>query len=208
VAVVDRRGMTPLSEEVLYEWYRSTPELHPFVAEYHRLQLEHWIWRNRERLCGRVMDVGVQNPRRWIGPGYFTLGYSADTQSDKVGDVTDLPLEDGELDAIVCTEVLEHCADPFYAVAEMHRVLKPGGLLLVTSPFLWPWHGTADYPDYWRFTDQGWRYLLRNFSTLDIQPCAWTTQGLQLIDAVRHMEGWGSPVDVHGHTAYLCEATR
>jgi len=196
-----------LSEQALNEWKRTTT-LHPFVPEYHRLQLEHWIWRNRERLTGRVMDVGVQNPRRWIGPEYFTFGHTGDTQSDRIGDLTDLPFENEELDAIVCTEVLEHCADPFYAVIEMHRVLKEGGLLLVTSPFLWPWHGNADYPDYWRFTDQGWRYLLRDFSTLTVQACAWTDEGAQLVDRVRQVEGWGSPHDVYGHTAYLCEAIK
>jgi SAM-dependent methyltransferase len=195
--------------DALYDWYRTRrSELHDFVVDFHRLQLEYWIWANRERLDGRVMDVGCQNPRRWIGPGYFTLGYTGDTQSDRIGDVTNLPLQDEELDAIVCTEVLEHCAEPFYAVLEMHRVLKTGGLLLVTSPFFWPWHGNAHYPDYWRFTDQGWRYLLRDFLNVEVHACAWTDEGGSLIDRVRQVEGWGSPYDVHGHTAYLCEATK
>lgn len=198
-----------LSGQALFDWYNTHRyELHSFVVDYHRLQLEHWIWCNRERLSGRVMDVGCQNPRRWIGPGYFTLGYTADTSSDRLGDVTNLPLAEDELDAIVCTEVLEHCADPFYATIEMHRVLKPGGLLLVTSPFLWPWHGTPNYPDYWRFTDQGWRYLLREFSSVELQVCEWTDAGAAFIDQVRHVEGWGNPADVHGHTAYLCEAIK
>jgi SAM-dependent methyltransferase len=197
------------SRYALENWYATHRHtLHPFVVDYHRLQLEHWIWRNRGRLSGRVMDVGCQNPRRWLGEGYFTLGYTADTQSDRLGDVTELPIDDEELDGIVCTEVLEHCADPFYAVTEMHRVLKPGGLLLVTSPFFWPWHGTADYPDYWRFTDQGWRRLLRAFSSVDVQPCEWMRETAVHLDAVRQLEGWGSPLDVYSHTAYLCEATK
>jgi len=197
-----------LTEHALNEWRASTPGLHNFVPEYHRLQLEYWIWCNRDRLSGRVMDVGVQNPRRWIGDGYFTFGHSADTQSDRFGDLTNLPFAEEDLDAIVCTEVLEHCADPFYAVLEMHRVLKPGGLLLVTSPFLWPWHGNAHYPDYWRFTDQGWQHLLRDFSTVSIQACEWTPQGQHHLDWVRQVENWGHPYDVHGHTGYLCEAIK
>lgn len=196
------------SVDELHAWRASTPGLHDFVPDYHRLQLEHWIWEQRARLTGRVMDIGAQNPRRWIGTGYFTLGHTSDTQSDQVGDVTELPFDDEDLDAIVCTEVLEHCTDPFRAVDEMHRVLKPGGLLLVTSPFLWPWHGNAHYPDYWRFTDQGWKHLLRQFADLTVQTCAWTPEGATYVDRVRHMEGWGSPYDVHGHTGYLCEAIK
>lgn len=200
--------LTAPSPEVLLAWRASTPGLHDFVPDYHRLQLEHWIWQQRERLTGRVMDIGVQNPRRWIGAGYFTLGHTSDTQSDRVGDLTALPFNDEDLDAIVCTEVLEHCANPFRAVAEMHRTLKPGGLLLVTSPFLWPWHGTQHYPDYWRFTDQGWRHLLRHFASVVLQDCEWTTAGTHHLDCLRYVEGWGDPRDVHGHTAYLCEAIK
>jgi SAM-dependent methyltransferase len=189
-------------------WRERHRELHEFVPDYHRLQLEHWIFANRARLQGKVMDIGVQNPRRWIGNGYFTLGHTSDTQSDKVGDVTALPFEDEELDAIVCTEVLEHCVDPFKAVDEMHRVLKPGGLLLVTSPFIWPWHGTNNYPDYWRFTDQGWQYLLRAFGSVKIEPTQWTPEATDLLDLVRRFEGWGFVADVHCHTGYLCEAIK
>jgi SAM-dependent methyltransferase len=196
------------AHEDLHKWREHTPGLHDFVPDYHRLQLEHWIWQQRARLVGRVMDIGVQNPRRWIGNGYFTFGHTSDTQSDRIGDLTALPFEDEELDAIVCTEVLEHCADPFTAVGEMYRVLKTGGLLLVTSPFIWPWHGNADYPDYWRFTDQGWAYLLRAFSSRRIEPTAWTPEATQLLDLVRRFEGWGFLNDVHCHTGYLCEAIK
>jgi len=192
----------------LHAWRERTAGLHDFVPDYHRLQLEHWIFANRARLQGKVMDIGVQNPRRWLGNGYFTLGHTADTHSDRVGDVTALPFDDEELDAIVCTEVLEHCADPFIAVDEMRRVLKTGGLLLVTSPFLWPWHGTVNYPDYWRFTDQGWRHLLRHFSTVTVEPTQWTAEAEHLLDLVRRFEGWGFVHDVHGHTGYLCEAIK
>jgi len=45
-----------------------------------------------------------------------------------------LPFADGSFDRITCTEVLEHIADPAAAIADMARVLKPGGLLLLTTP--------------------------------------------------------------------------
>ncbi|MHC4481732.1 MAG: class I SAM-dependent methyltransferase [Planctomycetota bacterium] len=48
--------------------------------------------------------------------------------------VQGLPCEDGALDALTCTEVIEHLEDPFKAVREFNRVLKPGGLLVLTTP--------------------------------------------------------------------------
>lgn len=71
-------------------------------------------------------------------------------------------------DVVVCTEVLEHVVNPFAAVAEIHRLLKPGGLLLASSPFNFRIHGPL--PDCWRFTEHGWRALLNEFDNIHIKP--------------------------------------
>ena len=71
-------------------------------------------------------------------------------------------------DIVVCTEVLEHVVNPFAAVVEIHRLLKPGGLLLASSPFNFRIHGPL--PDCWRFTEHGWRALLNEFDILQIKP--------------------------------------
>ncbi|WP_336810480.1 class I SAM-dependent methyltransferase [Bosea sp. MMO-172] len=53
---------------------------------------------------------------------------------DYVCDITSIPVQEGEFDAVVCTEVLEHVPDPVGALRELVRVLKPGGLLVVSAP--------------------------------------------------------------------------
>lgn len=188
----------------LYQWYESSL-LHPIVVDYHRLQLEHWIWSKRHLLHGAIVDVGVITPRRWLGAGYRTLGLA---EGDVVGDLRAMPFETASIDSFLLTEVLEHCEDPFAAMREVHRVMKPGGLLLVTSPFLWPWHGTADYKDYWRFTHEGWALLLKAFSHVTIAPCTLTDEGQSLYDLMRRFECWGFSTEVRGTTGYLCEAIR
>lgn len=190
----------------LLHWMQHTEGLHEFVPDYHRLQLEHWIWTKREALGRDILDVGVYNPRRWLGDGYITFG---EHEEDTVGDLLKLPFLDGVFDGVVLTEVLEHCADPFKAMAEVFRVMRPGGLLLVTSPFLWPTHGIAgQYQDYWRFARQGWELLLKPFRDVEITACSWTAEGEAAYDFLRRFEAMGFTAQTEATTGYLCEARK
>ncbi|MCZ6597177.1 MAG: class I SAM-dependent methyltransferase [Planctomycetota bacterium] len=69
---------------------------------------------------------------------------------DVFGDGNRLPFADASLDTVLCTEVLEHVREPDRFVAEMARVLKPGGRLLLTVPFIQPLHELPS--DYYRYT--------------------------------------------------------
>ena len=51
-------------------------------------------------------------------------------------DIVDMPVDDASFDAVLCTEVIEHVPDPLAAITEMARVLRPGGTLLLTAPFV------------------------------------------------------------------------
>ena len=54
---------------------------------------------------------------------------------DFVCDVTDIPVSDSSFDNVLCTEVLEHVPDPVQAFKELHRVVRPGGRIVITVPF-------------------------------------------------------------------------
>jgi SAM-dependent methyltransferase len=82
-----------------------------------------------------------------------------------VCDAHQLPFADGCFDAVVAQAVLEHVMDPQRVVAEIHRVLKPGGLVYAETPFMQQVHDGAY--DITRFTMVGHRRLFRWFDELD-----------------------------------------
>lgn len=201
----------------LLAWYDEllvAEKIHRFIPDYHRLQMEHWLYERYDagELAGDVLDIGAQSPRRWIGAGYKTFGNTEDADSDVVGDLMNLTafVQPASKDAIICTEVLEHCKEPSTAMRKMFYALKPGGWLYVTSPFLWPWHGTQDYEDYWRFTHEGWRLLLANegFEKIAITGCAMTDEGIEAYHMMRRWEAMGFAALTGATTGYLCSARR
>jgi SAM-dependent methyltransferase len=88
-----------------------------------------------------------------------------------VGDVMRMPqVPEGRYDAIVSHQVLEHLPRPWDAVSEFHRVLRPGGSLIVSVPHLSRRHELPH--DYFRFTQEGLASLLRDagFDDIGVQP--------------------------------------
>ena len=143
------------------------------------------------RDAARVLDIGTsQRYAKELRPfenlfaekQYVAAGYRPSTSfgpynCDEHQDIQALTYPDGSFDAVLCIEVLEHVADPFKAVAEIKRVLRPGGRLLLTVPFLGAFHGKSgltpgheDYPDYWRFTHQGLQLMFRDLAKVEVIP--------------------------------------
>jgi SAM-dependent methyltransferase len=85
------------------------------------------------------------------------FGYESPDTLYYSGDVW--PVADQTTDFILCTETLEHIAEPSVFLGEAFRVLKPGGRILLTVPFMARWH-FIPY-DYWRYTPSGLDRLLQ-----------------------------------------------
>ena len=81
---------------------------------------------------------------------------------DRIEDLHRLSFTDGSIGTLIAVETLEHVADPYLAVREIERVLRPGGIAIVTTPFNFPIH---HMPDYTRFTPEGMARLLGGFRT-------------------------------------------
>jgi SAM-dependent methyltransferase len=100
---------------------------------------------------GTVLDVGcghmpyknflLASPSRVTNYiGLDLAGGPYCNRPDLTWDGNQLPLPDNAVNCALATEVLEHCPDPGNVLREMNRVLKPGGWVLITVPFLWPLH--------------------------------------------------------------------
>ncbi len=88
-----------------------------------------------------------------------------------MGDIHNIPLENENVDGIFCIAVLEHVKNPIRAMEEMHRVLKPGGKILIYVPFLYYYHAHEGYyGDYWRFTHDTLVGFAESFSNYDLVP--------------------------------------
>ncbi len=81
-----------------------------------------------------------------------------------------LPLGDASVDTVVLSCVLEHLPEPAAIWREMHRILRPGGKVLVCVPFLYPLHELPH--DYYRYTEFGLRRLAEEggFRVLSLEP--------------------------------------
>lgn len=101
--------------------------------------------------------------RRHIGIDYpltvdqhMSSGYSA-PQVDIYAAGEAIPLCDGSVHTVLCTQVLEHTPEPSDMLGEISRVLEPGGHLILTAPQEWGLH--QEPHDYYRYTKYGLRYL-------------------------------------------------
>lgn len=137
---------------------------HPQWLALNRRNTLKWAAKN---CSGTVLDVGcgdatlqvhVREKCKYLGldhPATRSLGYEG--KNNLYGDASWLPIKDRSIDTLVMLDVLEHLVNPRKAVAEAFRVLKPGGIVIFQTPFMYPMH---DEPhDYHRWTAHGLRAL-------------------------------------------------
>jgi hypothetical protein len=85
---------------------------------------------------------------------------------DRIENMHRLSCADASVGAVLCLDTLEHVANCHLAVEEMHRVLAPGGLLVLASVMDFEMHECP--ADYWRFTPKAIEMLMRRFETLQV----------------------------------------
>lgn len=148
----------------LKAWLKSRP-----LFAFNQVNRDRWVAQQAARLApgARVLDMGAgscpyrtlfahcryetQDFARLDGGQLLHGGYG---KIDYQCDIAAVPAADASFDAILCTEVLEHVAEPIKAIAEMARLLRPGGRLMLTAPLgsgihQEPYHYYGGYTPYW-----------------------------------------------------------
>ncbi len=110
-----------------------------------------------------IIDIG-SGPRRF-GPEFINLDIFPFPEVDIVADAAHLPFADNSIPALVSEAVLEHVEDPSVVTSELVRVLKPGGFLYVSVPFMTPYHASPD--DFTRWTVSGLKYMFKDLEIVE-----------------------------------------
>ncbi len=127
---------------------------------FRRYYLDLILEENKHVFKGRVLDVGGKrdNRRGSFEPPYeqvedwVFLNNDKQTNPDILIDLPNIPLEDNSIDVVLCTEVMEYIYDFRELLFQMGRVIKPGGVLILSTPFIGALHGDSE-GDYYRFTE-------------------------------------------------------
>lgn len=121
---------------------------------------------------GRILDIGSGTSRGYEGlfkpyvNEYLCLDRKSESGVDICSDCYNIPLEDESVDVIVSTQVLEHLDTPSKMLQESYRLLKPGGMVIMTIPMSWGLH--EEPYDFYRYTQYGIQYLFTEAGYKDI----------------------------------------
>jgi SAM-dependent methyltransferase len=182
-----RVALHPISTESLAEVKRVAKErLFPsitnsswLVLRARRRLFEQWLARLGDQELS-VLDVGGRiQPYRLLLNGreerYLAVDMRPSPLVNLLASAEDLPLEYGQFDLVICTQVLQYVKDPARAIAEIFRLLKPGGHLLLSVPAAYPRDSEHEC---WRFLPEALKFLLTPFSRIEIQSEGGTITGM------------------------------
>jgi SAM-dependent methyltransferase len=139
---------------------------------------------------GRLLDIGCgYQPYRHLFTqvdSYVGVDLPPNNRVEAHADGMELPFLAASFDTVLCNEVLEHVPEPAKLIGEVTRVLKEGGILLLTTPQTWGLH--HEPYDYYRYTKYGLRYLAEkyNLEIIEVTPTSglWATVAQRIADTL------------------------
>jgi SAM-dependent methyltransferase len=131
---------------------------------FRRILLDRDLAEASRHIEGVVLDIGGGRRRGSFRPpqgaNWIVLDIDRQLSPGLLGDAHNLPVKPETIDYVKCTELLEHVEHPEAVIKELTRVLKPGGTLILSTPFNWGIH--ADPHDFQRLTDQKLKMMLED----------------------------------------------
>jgi len=147
---------------------------------------------------GKILDCGA-GYRRTYFPHVVNLEIFPYPSTDVLSVNEELPFRDETFDAVFSLSVLEHVRDPFKSAAEISRVLKKGGVLYSSVPFLQPRHG---YPHhYYNMTNEGLKNLFE--PALKIEKSGVMQSGLPIWSLKWILQSWSEGLSGNSREEFL-----
>jgi len=141
-----------------------------------RGRVRRWIESHAGEMGGNVLEIGsrMHNPAAWwlynrdLATGaWLGIDIQDGHNVDRVQDIHDMPAEwKGQFSSVLCSEVMEHVARPWVALPKVREVIRPGGMIVITTLTTFHIHGYPD--DYYRYTESGLRLLLEDAGFVNI----------------------------------------
>jgi SAM-dependent methyltransferase len=171
-----------------------------------RRPLVEWL-RAQDVTGARVLDVGAGDRPydELLSSAAEVVGFDrpGNPHADLHGSLEAIPVDDASFDVALCLQVLEHVPDPAAAVRELHRVVRPGGRVLLSTHGIYPFHPNPD--DLWRWTNQGLERLFlttAEWASVTVRPGAGTAatigmlvaHGIDLLAKRAHVRVAGAPL--------------
>jgi len=135
--------------------------LYKYEAKLATTPIIEFIHKYSTRYHGKLVDLGCGN-KPYLK--YFSIideyiGVDiANGGADIIANAKSLPIKKDSIDVVLCNQVIEHDSEPDKIIAEIHRILKEEGVLILSAPQMGRLHGEPY--DYYRYTKWGLKYLL------------------------------------------------
>ncbi len=141
----------------------------PYKFSRHAMYVHIEEFFNSEDRTGKCVFIGESRKLHKVSKIYHMFPEKSEktiTHYPEV-DVQKMTYEDKSFDYVIADQVFEHVRNPWIAIEEIRRVLKPGGWLILCTCLMMHVHMFPD--DYWRFTTEGLKVLCEKFT--DINQC-------------------------------------
>lgn len=134
-----------------------------------------------------VLNIGSGHEERFGQENFVNFDIYPHWNTHIAGDAHNLPFLDNSIDIVWLCAVLEHIQNPFQVMEEVHRVLIPEGLVLISVPFIQYLHASPH--NYFRYTKYGIRSVCNKFTEIEAGASYTGPMGtlLQLIATIPHV---------------------
>ena len=135
---------------------------------YHRCLVEKALVRHKRSITGKTLDIGAMRPRynHLFNASFTAVDLTPNEELGVLyGDIQEgLPFEDNSFDSIICIEVFLYLDQYEKSIVEIHRLLKPGGTAIISTPFMY-----RDTGDTIRLTERFFLTHFKAFSSVQSQ---------------------------------------